>query len=41
MEKVMGYITKINQKNTIWEFILFFHANNPDAAQWYSEKWKV
>jgi DegV family protein with EDD domain len=37
MEKVMGYITKINQKNTIWNYIVL-HANNPDAAQWYSEK---
>jgi fatty acid-binding protein DegV len=37
MEKVMGYITKINQKNTIWNYTVL-HANNPDAAQWYSEK---
>ena len=37
MEKVMGYITKINQKNTIWNYIVL-HANNPDAAQWYSKK---
>jgi DegV family protein with EDD domain len=37
MEKVMGYITKISQEKTIWNYIVL-HANNTDAAQWYSEK---
>jgi hypothetical protein len=37
MEKVMGYITKISQEKTIWNYIVL-HANNTDAAQWYLEK---
>lgn len=37
MEKVMGYITKISQQNTIWNYIVL-HANNSDAAQWYSNE---
>lgn len=37
MEKVMGYIAKINQEKTIWNYIVL-HANNDAAAQWYSEK---
>jgi DegV family protein with EDD domain len=37
MEKVMGYIRKINQENKIWNYIVL-HANNNEAAQWYSEK---
>ncbi len=37
MEKVMGHIRKLNQGNTIWNYIVL-HANNPEAAQWYSEK---
>jgi DegV family protein with EDD domain len=37
MEKVMGYITKISQEKSIWNYIVL-HANNDDAAQWYSEK---
>jgi DegV family protein with EDD domain len=37
MEKVMGYITKISKEKTIWNYIVL-HANNTDAAQWYSEK---
>jgi hypothetical protein len=37
MQKVMGYITKITQENTIWNYIVL-HANNSDAAKWYSEK---
>jgi hypothetical protein len=39
MEKVMGYIKKINQEKTIWNYIVL-HANNTDAAQWYSERMK-
>jgi uncharacterized protein len=37
MEKVMGYITKIYREKTIWNYIVL-HANNNEAAQWYSEK---
>ena len=37
MEKVMGYIAKINQEKTIWNYIVL-HANNNEAAEWYSEK---
>ena len=37
MEKVMGYITKISQGKTIWNYIVL-HANSNEAAQWYSEK---
>ncbi len=37
MEKVMGYITKISQEKIIWNYIVL-HANNNEAAQWYSEK---
>jgi EDD domain protein, DegV family len=37
MEKVMGYIKKISKEKSIWNYIVL-HANNTDAAQWYSEK---
>jgi DegV family protein with EDD domain len=37
MEKVMRYITKIAQEKTIWNYVVL-HANNSDAAQWYTEK---
>jgi DegV family protein with EDD domain len=37
MEKVMGHIRKINQEKIIWNYIVM-HANNPEAAQWYSEE---
>jgi uncharacterized protein len=37
MDKVMGYIRKICLEKTIWNYIVL-HANNPEAAQWYSEK---
>ena len=37
MEKVMGYISKISKENTIWNYIVL-HANNDEAAQWYTEK---
>jgi DegV family protein with EDD domain len=37
MEKVMGHIRKIFQEKTIWNYIVL-HANNPEAAKWYSEK---
>ena len=37
MEKVMRYIKKISQEKTIWNYIVL-HANNDEAARWYSEK---
>lgn len=37
MEKVMGHIAKISQGKTIWNYIVL-HANNTDAARWYSER---
>jgi fatty acid-binding protein DegV len=37
MDKVMGYVTKIVQENKIWNYIVL-HANNDEAAQWYSSK---
>ena len=40
MEKVMGYIRKINQENKIWNYIVL-HANNNEAAKWYSDKMQM
>jgi DegV family protein with EDD domain len=37
MEKVMGYITKISREKSIWNYTVL-HANNTEAAQWFSEK---
>ena len=37
MEKVMGYVTKISQEKIIWNYIVL-HANNDDAAKYYSDK---
>jgi len=37
MEKVMGYITKINHEKIIWNYIVL-HANNDDAAKYFSDK---
>jgi uncharacterized protein len=37
MEKVMKHVTKICQEKTIWNYVVL-HANNTDAAQWYTEK---
>jgi len=37
MEKVMGHIGRISQEKSIWNYIVL-HANNPEAARWYSEK---
>ena len=39
MQKVMGYITKLHQEKSIWNYIVL-HANNNAAAEWYSEKMK-
>jgi uncharacterized protein len=40
MEKVMAHIRKICQEETIWNYIVL-HANNSEAARWYSEKMEV
>lgn len=37
MEKVMGYVKKISHENIIWNYIVL-HANNDDAAKYYSDK---
>jgi hypothetical protein len=37
MEKVMGYIKKLVQEKKTWNYIVL-HANNSDAAKWYSER---
>jgi DegV family protein with EDD domain len=37
MEKVMGYVTKISQEKIIWNYIVL-HANNDDAAKYFSDK---
>jgi DegV family protein with EDD domain len=40
MEKVMGHVRKLIQEKTIWNYIVL-HANNNEAAQWYSEKMEI
>jgi uncharacterized protein len=37
MEKVMGHIRRISHEKLIWNYIVL-HANNPEAAKWYTEK---
>ena len=37
MEKVMRYVTKICREKKIWNYIVL-HANNSEAARWYSER---
>lgn len=37
MDKVMNHISKITQGKSIWNYTIL-HANNIDAANWYSEK---
>jgi hypothetical protein len=37
MEKVMGHIRKISGGRKIWNYVVL-HANNSDAASWYSDK---
>jgi DegV family protein with EDD domain len=37
MEKVMGYIGKISEKDSIGDYIVL-HANNDEAANWYTEQ---
>jgi EDD domain protein, DegV family len=40
MEKVMKHITKIHHGKKIWNYIVL-HANNIDAAQWYSSRMEI
>jgi uncharacterized protein len=40
MAKVMKHITKIYHGEKIWNYIVL-HANNSDAAQWYSTKMEI
>ena len=37
MEKVMDHIRSGNRGRKIWNYIVL-HANNPEAAKWYTEK---
>jgi hypothetical protein len=37
MEKVMGYVSRLVRERPIWNYIVL-HANNSEAASWYSEK---
>jgi len=37
MEKVMGHITRLVREKTTWNYIVL-HANNSDAANWYTER---
>ena len=37
MDKVMGHIKRLMQEKTIWNYIVL-HANNHEAAKWYSEQ---
>jgi uncharacterized protein len=40
MEKVLGYVKRKIEGKRIWNYIVL-HANNPEAADWYSEKMKL
>jgi hypothetical protein len=40
MEKVIGHIRRIAGNKQIWNYIIL-HANNEEAAQWYSEKMEL
>jgi uncharacterized protein len=40
MEKVMGHIRRLTGEKKIWNYIVL-HANNNEAAAWYSEKMKA
>jgi len=39
MEKVMGHVKRLSQEKKIWNYIVL-HANNHEAAEWYTEKMK-
>ncbi len=40
MEKVMRHVKKLNKENKIWNYVVL-HANNTDAARWYSRKMEI
>lgn len=40
MEKVIEHIKQITDKKKVWNYIVL-HANNPKAAQWYSNEMKL
>lgn len=40
MDKVMSHIKKITEKEKIWNYIVL-HANNPEAAVWYTNQMKL
>lgn len=37
MEKVMGHVRRVSKEKTIWNYIVL-HANNTEAADWYTKK---
>ena len=37
MEKVMGHVKKMVEGKSVWNYIIL-HANNSEAAKWYTEK---
>jgi DegV family protein with EDD domain len=37
MEKVMGHISRLSKEKKIWNYVVL-HADNKNAADWYSEK---
>ena len=37
MEKVMGHVKKMVEGKSVWNYIVL-HANNSEAAKWYTEK---
>jgi hypothetical protein len=40
MVRVMKHVTKINDGGKIWNYIVL-HANNTDAAKWYSTRMEI
>jgi len=40
MRKVMGYVREIAAKNKIWNYVVL-HAENPKAADWYSDQMEM
>ena len=37
MKKVMGHVEKIKKERNVWNYIVL-HANNPEAAEWFTDK---
>ncbi len=40
MEKVMNHVKKITGEKKIWNYIVM-HANNQEAADWYTKKMEL